>query len=283
MGCCQMSKVENKEKDEPLLKEHLSSAVKTIESVEIKNDKLIDNNNNNNNNKTITYKVENIKQSQVNEKKDSEINTVPDTAPDIVIEETKENKMYNDNAPDIEMDDNKMDEIAEIKFINISNKRKRNLKRDSKIDIKDLKKFEVFTQKMDQKKLGVIIDLKIKSMESRFPLITIQIDQNKSVLDLKNKIYEQSPDKIATVRQRLIHKGRLLKDMRSLKQYNISNEHTIMLVRSRRNQSKKHKNNKSSNKNKKDKKKRDYRSRAMTLNVDTPVYQRSKTPNPGQI
>eukprot|EP01083_Nonionella_stella_P188273 693597_1 len=92
MGCCQMSKVENKEKDEPLLKEHLSSAVKTIESVEIKNDKLIDNNNNNNNNKTITYKVENIKQSQVNEKKDSEINTVPDTAPDIVIEEQKKIK-----------------------------------------------------------------------------------------------------------------------------------------------------------------------------------------------
>eukprot|EP00483_Globobulimina_turgida_P011372 UN11394 len=109
-------------------------------------------------------------------------------------------------------------------------------------------------------------------MDSKFPLFTTEIDENLNVLDLKNNIYQQSPDKIIALRQRLIHKGRLLKDVRTLKQYNISNHQTIMLVRSRRNQAKNPQNITSLNKNKTS------RCRAMTLNMET-----SKTPEPQQI
>merc|ERR1712039_490101 len=83
---------------------------------------------------------------------------------------------------------------------------------------------------------GVQISIKIKSMDTNFPIFTLSIEQNLCVIDLKRKICEQSPDKIIALRQRLIHKGRLLKDSRTLKQYKISDAQTLMLVRSRRNQ-----------------------------------------------
>ena len=157
-------------------------------------------------------------------------------------------------------------------------KRSKEKKRDSKIDKKDLAKLNNFTERMKEKEEGVIVTLKIKSMDTNFPIFKVSIDQNLSVMELKNKIYEQSPDKIIALRQRLIYSGKLLKDSRTLKQYKISDAQTLMLVRSRRNQQSKKTLNVSSQNNAGT----NWRSRAMTTGAPR-MYQRSKTPQPEQI
>merc|ERR1719356_206820 len=132
-----------------------------------------------------------------------------------------------------------------------------------------------FTEKMKEKEEGIIITVKIKSMDTNFPVFKVSIDQNLSVLDLKTKICEQSPDKIIALRQRLIHKGRLLKDSRTLKQYKICDEQTVMLVRSRRNQQQSKKQRVSSRNGSKKSK----RMRAMTsIDASSAQIYRSKTP-----
>ena len=174
--------------------------------------------------------------------------------------------------------DEAIEPIEEIDPIQVKPKRRRtkHKKQDSRIDVKDLMKFENFTQKMDEKPVGLIINLKIKSMETQFPMIKVEIDQNLTVLELKNKIYEASPDKIHALRQRIIHKGRLIKDTRTLKHYNISDGQTLMLVRSRRNQTK----GVNSNANKNGKERFNPRQRAMTLGAPNPMQIRSQTPEP---
>merc|ERR1712228_1093106 len=235
MGCCLNKQI--KDKDEPLLSEHLSgqdnttkATIVSIESTQIKNDKK--------ESKLVTNESVNKKEEMID-----------------VIEP-----------------------IADIK-IKKQKKKKRNLKkRDSQIDIKDLMKLNNFTERMKEKEEGIIITLKIKSMDTNFPLFKVSIDQNLTVMDLKTKICEQSPDKIIAVRQRLIHKGRLLKDVRTLKQYKISDTQTLMLVRSRRNQQNKKTLKVSSHNTAKN-----MRSRAMTIGEPQKIYQRSKTPQPQQI
>eukprot|EP01084_Bolivina_argentea_P139395 245225_1 len=150
-------------------------------------------------------------------------------------------------------------------------------KRNSKIDVQDLMKFQDFTQRMEATTAPPVnIRINIKSVDTKFPLFSVEMDQNLSILELKNKISQESPDKIEAFRQRLIHKGRLLKDARQLKQYNISNENTIMLVRSRK------KKQKHSNHAHMKDQRTNSRHRAMTLNVDSVQFQniRSKTPQP---
>merc|ERR1712066_131862 len=114
-------------------------------------------------------------------------------------------------------------------------------------------------------------------MDTNFPVFKVSIDQNLSVLDLKTKICEQSPDKIIALRQRLIHKGRLLKDARTLKQYKIADAQTLMLVRSRRNQ----KNSKTLKVS--SQQSSNHRNRSMTIGAPQKIYHRSKTPQPRQI
>ena len=242
-------------------------------------DKKEDSNNIENDNDINKDKV-NISKSNNLEKdnKDNNKNDNNDNKKEEDNDKNEENENENENE--------EQDDIAPIVINeNISKKkRKGHKKQDSRIDIKDLMKFENFTQKMNEKEAGLIINVKIKSMDTQFPIIKVEIDQNSTVLDLKNKICDESPDKIASLRQRLIHKGRLIKDVRTLKQYNIQNEETMMLVRSRRNQTKQShlkrpKNNHIVNGSDD---RFNPRQRAMTLGTNQSI-QRSKTPEPQQI
>jgi len=275
MGCCQAKQIKDKDKDEPLLQEHLSSKdnklneATIIESTTIKdsNDKIKED--------TLIQSKKEIKQiKETTEiKQTKEVKEVKEVKGKKEVKEIDKNKEDGDNE----------ESIAPIKINKnkLKKKRSKHKKRDSRIDVKDLMKFDNFTKKkMDEKKVGKIIKLKIKSMDTQFPLFKVEIDENLNISDLKNKIYEQSPDKIASLRQRLIHKGRLLKDVRTLKQYNILDEQTIMLVRSRSNQ----KRNNNKHNNKKRPLQNDIgRQRAMTLGSPNPMIQRSATPEPQQI
>ena len=56
---------------------------------------------------------------------------------------------------------------------------------------------------------------------------TVTIDSTATVLDLKHKIAEQLS--VPAAQQRLIYKGRVLKDESTLDHYEIQNEHTVLL------------------------------------------------------
>jgi len=242
MGCCQINQV--KDKDEPLLQEHsvgidkFNATSSSIQSTEIKNGKNADDKNND-------------KMMIKDEPKRKERNIMANNSKLVVKpNEIKENVEY--IAPN---------------------------KGDSRLNQKDIMKLENFTKKkMNETKEGTVINLKIKSMDTKFPIFTVSINEELSVLDLKNKIYQESPDQIVALRQRLIHKGRLLKDVRTLKQYNICSDHTVMLVRSRRKQT--NAPNSITSLNRHNKKNKSSRYRAMTLNIEPPqqIYRRSKTP-----
>jgi ubiquilin len=58
---------------------------------------------------------------------------------------------------------------------------------------------------------------------------TVVIESTATVLDLKNKINEQL--QVPAAQQRLIYKGRVLKDESTLEQYDIQNEHTVHMVK----------------------------------------------------
>eukprot|EP01083_Nonionella_stella_P101293 286963_1 len=157
--------------------------------------------------------------------------------------------------------------------------RLRDYQRDSRINTKDLMKLQLFTAKMEEKKVGIQLHLEIKSTDTNYPVFKVDIDENALVSDLKALIEKGSPDKIVCLRQRLIHKGRLLKDRRTLKRYKISDQETIMLVRSTRNQTKRTKvafaTGVAKNTN------RNARRRAGT--VGSEAYKRAQTPDPQQL
>lgn len=149
------------------------------------------------------------------------------------------------------------------------------------IDPQALIKFEN-TMKMreNQNKIALMIRVKIKSMDAMFPIFEVEIDHNLTVSDLKEKIREQSPDNIDPLRQRLIHRGRLMsRESRTLKQCNVREGDTMMLVRSRRNQTVSSRNEGGVNSN-------DFgrrgRNRAMTLGAPQAMIRRSTTPDPSQ-
>jgi ubiquilin len=58
---------------------------------------------------------------------------------------------------------------------------------------------------------------------------TVVIESTATVLDLKNKISEQLS--VPATQQRLIYKGRVLKDESTLENYDIQNEHTVHMVK----------------------------------------------------
>ncbi|KAJ1415735.1 ubiquitin-related domain-containing protein, partial [Ochromonadaceae sp. CCMP2298] len=58
---------------------------------------------------------------------------------------------------------------------------------------------------------------------------TVVIDQSATVLELKEKIAESLT--VAAAQQRLIYKGRVLKDDLTLEHYQIQNEHTVHMVK----------------------------------------------------
>jgi ubiquilin len=58
---------------------------------------------------------------------------------------------------------------------------------------------------------------------------TVVIESTATVLDLKHKIAESLS--VPAVQQRLIYKGRVLKDESTLENYDIQNEHTVHMVK----------------------------------------------------
>lgn len=58
---------------------------------------------------------------------------------------------------------------------------------------------------------------------------TVVIESTATVLDLKQKIAEQLS--VPATQQRLIYKGRVLKDESTLENYDIQNEHTVHMVK----------------------------------------------------
>lgn len=58
---------------------------------------------------------------------------------------------------------------------------------------------------------------------------TVVIESTATVLDLKGKIAEQLS--VPAAQQRLIYKGRVLKDESTLENYDIQNEHTVHMVK----------------------------------------------------
>jgi len=120
----------------------------------------------------------------------------------------------NKDNNDINTGHNKRNSLIDEESIKILNKYVDGMKTPTKQDTKTLK-------------------IKIQSMNSNFPIITIKIKETKTIYDLKKKISKNTPDKIDISRQRLINRGRLLKnDDKSLKKYKINSKDIVMLVRS---------------------------------------------------
>ncbi|ETO20996.1 UBA domain protein Dph1, partial [Reticulomyxa filosa] len=61
----------------------------------------------------------------------------------------------------------------------------------------------------------------------------ITVSSNATVLETKKAIEKSSSDNIEPDFQRLIYKGQVLKDDKSLNDYSVQDGHTIILVRSR--------------------------------------------------
>jgi len=241
MGCCLNKQV--KEKDEPLLSEHLTGT---------DNDNVID---------SVAAPIISIESTQIIKNDEHKVNIADD---DVMDEDTKWQEVEKEAK-------------EKIKMKKKTKRRNEHQKRDSLIDVKDLAKFDDFNEKMKEKEDGIIVSLSIKSMDTNFPVFKVSIDQNLCITDLKQRIFEQSPDEIIALRQRLIHKGRLLKDARTLRQYKIGDGQTVMLVRSRRNQQK---NKKTSSRNGR---KSNKRLRAMTSIDSSQIMIRSKSPQPQQF
>jgi ubiquilin len=72
------------------------------------------------------------------------------------------------------------------------------------------------------------INIKVK-MTSTNTTYDIQISKTASVLDLKKQITEKS--ELQESQQNLVYKGRILADDKTLADYNIQNDHTIILVK----------------------------------------------------
>ena len=73
-----------------------------------------------------------------------------------------------------------------------------------------------------------LITLKIKMTMNNI-LFDVPISKSSTVLELKTKSEEQS--KIKPEEQNLVYKGRILADEKLLSDYNIQNDHTIILVK----------------------------------------------------
>ena len=128
--------------------------------------------------------------------------------------ESKNDDNKDNNDININIGHNKRNSLIDEESIKILNKYVDGMKTPTKQDTKTLK-------------------IKIQSMNSNFPIITIKIKETKTIHDLKKKISKNTPDKVDISRQRLIHRGRLLKnDDKSLKKYKINSKDIVMLVRS---------------------------------------------------
>jgi len=173
--------------------------------------------------------------------------------------------------------------IESTENVAVRKHRARHERRDSGLDPETLLKFESHQKKMrerESKKKPVIIKINIKSMDSNYPIFAVEMDQNHTVAALKKKIEKHSPDNVDPQRQRLIHRGRLLShDGRRLKQCNIRDTDSIILVRSRRKQT--------VFSNSEANQRGGIRARAMTLGGAPEAHhqtqqRRSKTPDPSQ-
>ena len=77
------------------------------------------------------------------------------------------------------------------------------------------------------------ISLKIKTTSDQ--KFDVCVSSDSTVLDLKKAIQESSPDNIDPSLQRLIYKGKVLKDDHKICEppYNMKDQHTVILVKSR--------------------------------------------------
>lgn len=262
MGCCLSQRIKDLEKDEPLLQEHPSQIDGKLDS---------------------SHTIDSIENGNVLDIKKNVASETNAMSAEIVgvTEETKESVPDEDESAGAPESVNPSDDchFEEVKEQKTERKRSSQRQTDSVLDPQTLSKFEDHQQRMrDKKKLkkAIIIGIAVKSMDHRFPIFEINdLDQNQTVADLKRKIEEMSPDKIAPLRQRLIHRGRLMaRDGRTLKQCNVRQNDTVMLVRSRRNQTVSSHSAKSRESGK--------RGRAMTLGAPQAMIRRSTTPDPGQ-
>jgi len=74
------------------------------------------------------------------------------------------------------------------------------------------------------------ITLKIK-MSMNNTLFEINISKTATVKELKNACSASDKSNISSTVQNLVYKGRILADEKLLSDYNISNDHTIILVK----------------------------------------------------
>lgn len=74
------------------------------------------------------------------------------------------------------------------------------------------------------------ITLKIK-MSTNNTLFDISISKSATVKELKNSCSAADKSNISPPEQNLVYKGRILADEKLLSDYNISNDHTIILVK----------------------------------------------------
>lgn len=72
----------------------------------------------------------------------------------------------------------------------------------------------------------VIVKVKQTNTNTNFD---IQISTHATVLDLKKSLFEKSG--LNESQQNLVYKGRILSDEKLLSDYNIQNDHTIILVK----------------------------------------------------
>lgn len=74
------------------------------------------------------------------------------------------------------------------------------------------------------------ITLKIK-MSTNNTLFEVSISKSATVKELKNACSADDKSKISPPEQNLVYKGRILADEKLLNDYNIANDHTIILVK----------------------------------------------------
>lgn len=74
------------------------------------------------------------------------------------------------------------------------------------------------------------ITLKIK-MSTNNTLFDVIISKSATVKELKSSCSEADKSNISSLEQNLVYKGRILADEKLLSDYNIANDHTIILVK----------------------------------------------------
>lgn len=73
-----------------------------------------------------------------------------------------------------------------------------------------------------------MISISIQGSATKFAL---QVEPDATVESVKNKIIEESPDKPTVDQLRLIYSGQILKNEKTLNEYNIKDGHTLHLVK----------------------------------------------------